>query len=95
MLGKPTLDAKDTFTAPFLGKSTEWAYEEEVRIFRPEGPGVMQYDRDALACVIFGCRCGETDVAFVRSVLAGTPDTKFCAARAVHQSYSLVLHEID
>jgi Protein of unknown function (DUF2971) len=62
-------------------KHTRWAYEEELRAIRWNGPGPVRYRRKALTGIIFGCRTAASDIAQVREWIG--PRTGVVLSRAV------------
>jgi hypothetical protein len=56
-----------------LTKHTRWAYEEEVRVVRFNGPGPVRYRREALTSLIFGYKTPKEDVDLVRGWLGARP----------------------
>lgn len=55
---------------PFLRKSTDWAYEEEWRIVKPERPNALHpFNVEAMTAVILGMRMTDTDKAYIYELM--------------------------
>ena len=90
------VDSQEAFIAKMLlTKSHEWRYEKEWRIIDDEIPGLVPYQAESLAEVIFGLEMKETDKAALRRYAKkGKCQVKFLQARRKRGRYGLTFAEV-
>ena len=72
-------------------KFSTWAYEEEYRIIRPEGSGLIEFEKEALTGIIFGCECSEGDKKKIQEIVKEQqyPNVEFMVAQKNATAYKL------
>ncbi len=45
-----------------LSKSNDWSYEQEIRVIKPQENGLIEFDKEALIEIIFGCKTPIKDM---------------------------------
>lgn len=77
-------------------KSEHWDYENEVRILSTK-PGPVQFKKEALSEITFGCNVNETDrndiIKLIRS--CNYPEIKFMKAMKCDDQFALKFEEIS
>jgi hypothetical protein len=78
-------------------KHHEWSHEEEFRIFRRKVPASsVQFDKNLVTRVIFGCRTTPEDVDLVRSWLVGWPSAVVLSkAEATANQFNLRISDFN
>jgi len=78
-------------------KHHEWAHEQEFRILRRKVPASsVQFDRNLLTRVIFGCRTVSEDVALIRSWLVAWPSEIILSkAETASDQFDLRINDFD
>jgi Protein of unknown function (DUF2971) len=75
-----------------LHKSSEWSYENEVRVIKPS-PALYSFRKEALREVIFGCRASKKDIDQImgdaRAKGSGFDHVKFYKAKQKLSTYDL------
>ena len=77
-------------------KSEHWDYENEVRILSTK-PGPVQFNKEALSEITFGCNVNETDRNDIIKLLRSCnyPKTKFMQAMKCDDKFALKFEEIS
>ncbi|MDA0118050.1 DUF2971 domain-containing protein [Vibrio sp. T11.5] len=95
-VGRTLLDKQareDLMTKHYFTKSTEWAYEDEVRFMRPAlgaGVGLMPFPSSQIKEVIIGCRVPEEKKAeIIRLVSEHCPHSKIIQSSISKYTYGL------
>lgn len=83
--------ADELFTSGLLTKSTEWAYEQEYRITRGKGSGLVPFPPQALTGVILGGRASRKNKKAVVELLSKRP-LPVRLLRVVFEEESFALH---
>lgn len=78
-------------------KHHEWSHEEEFRIFRRKvTASSVQFERNLLTRVIFGCRSGDAEVNMVKGWLAGWPsDVVLSKAETATDQFELRIKDFE
>lgn len=78
---------------PLYTKFTDWAYEEEVRVFHQNSGGFCDYV-NALKAVYFGARANEANIKSVREILHQNKNIKYFKGELSPTSYEVFFREI-
>lgn len=76
-------------------KSTEWSYEKEIRVIKPSQIGLIEFNKNALSEIIFGCKVNKNEIKRIKN-LAGKNynKTSFEKAELKTDKYGLNINKI-
>lgn len=85
-------------TSVVLTKSSEWAYEQELRFFLRQDPNFLEYDPTKLKAIIIGRRTSDDDINSIKKEVqdfnaVNKQDVKVLFAHRVAASYELGVHQ--
>ena len=76
-------------------KSSEWEYEQELRIVQPHNGHKLHYNPFALRRIIFGCNTYKEDIEKVKSALHNHSHIIFSQCYMDNSSRMLFVKDID
>ncbi|WP_300700972.1 DUF2971 domain-containing protein [Bacteroides sp.] len=63
-------EAENFIYKQYSTKSKEWEYEKEIRIIKSNtSPSLIEFKKEALIDMVFGCSCTEEDICKLRKML--------------------------
>lgn len=90
------LDIERDVSRLIYQKSTDWMYEDEYRVLKPDTHGPVAIRPQALTKIIFGCRTIQPDIDKIKQAVASHPDYHVAYRRAGKDPYHYklyILHE--
>ncbi len=91
----PNFDSNSQKALIATCKNHVWQYEREYRLFAvknavPQGPGIYQFNRDAITAVYFGCRFDIRVLDKVKRWLSDVPKVSYKSALEPNGSFEIV-----
>ena len=70
-------------------KSIDWQYEDEIRIVKPNTHGTVQFNKDALVEIIFGCNTTNDSIADIIKLADNNFHATYKKAQRKHRELKL------
>lgn len=79
-------------------KNRIWQYEKEYRLFAvkgrtPQGPGIYQFDREAVTAILFGCRFDIRIIDKVKRWISDVPNVIYKRALEPNGSFGIIYED--
>lgn len=98
----PSFDSNSQKAVIATCKNRIWQYESEYRLFAvkkdtPQGPGIYQFNREAITAVLFGCRFDGhiIDIDKVKRWLSDVPNVTYKRALEPNGSFEITYEDCN